>query len=177
MAARALEISGDDRAVPGLVAALGKERQVAVRKAVIYALARYPQSPVAVALIPFLGDRKHELRATAAYALAEIADPAAAQPLIEVLRKQRGDKDAFARSQAARGLGRIGSRDAIDPLLQALTNDKSQPVRREAAQALGLIATRQDAKVIEALRAATISADPYLTAAADAAITSINARR
>jgi HEAT repeat protein len=176
MAARGLEVSGDDRAIPPLIAALGKERQIAVRKAILYALGRYPRPQVTTALIPFLNDKKQELRASSAYALAEIADPAVAPILIEVLRKRKGDKDAFTRSQAARGLGRIGSRDALEPLLYALTEDKSRSVRREAAAALGRIATRQDTRVIEALRAAAISDDPYLTNAADTAITSINAR-
>ncbi len=62
LAARGLEICIDDRAVPALIAALGKEREVAARKAIIHALARYPQAQVAAALIPFLRDKKHELR-------------------------------------------------------------------------------------------------------------------
>lgn len=174
LAARTLEVSGAAEATAPLLAALGREREVAVRKAIIYALARRPQPPVAAALIPLLKDRKHEVRAAAAYALAEIGDASSAQPLIEVLRKRGKDEDAFARSQAARGLGRIGARDAVDLLLEALTRDKSQEVRRQAARALGRIASKQDVKVIEALRAARISNDPYLTIAADEAIASIS---
>jgi len=176
LAARAMEISRDDRVVPTLIAALGKEREVAVRKAIIYSLARYPQTQVTSALIPFLKDRKHELRAAAAYALAEIGDASSAQALIEVLRRRGKDEDAFARSQAARGLGQIGSRDAVDSLLEALTRDKFQEVRREAARALGRITTKREAKVIEALRAAMNSNDLYLATAADEAIASINLR-
>ncbi len=176
MSAGALEVSGDGLAVPALIAALDNEREVAVRKAIIYALARYPQAQVAASLIPILNDKKQELRGTAAYALAEVADPASAPALIEVLQRRRGEEDAFARSQAARGLGRVGSREALEALLHALSKDKSQEVRREAARALGRLATRQDAKVIESLREAAVSDDPYLTLAADIAIASINAR-
>ncbi|MGH9836209.1 MAG: HEAT repeat domain-containing protein [Blastocatellia bacterium] len=176
LAARAMEVSRDDRVVPTLITALGRAREVAVRKAIIYSLARYPQAQVTSALTPFLKDRKHELRAAAAYALAEIGDASSAQALIEVLRRRGKDEDAFARSQAARGLGQIGSRDAIDSLLEALTRDKSPEVRREAARALGRLATKQEAKVIEALRAAMSSNDPYLAVAADEAIASINLR-
>jgi HEAT repeat protein len=57
-----------------------------------------------------------------------------------------------------------------------LSNDKSEEVRREAALALGRIATSQDAKVIEALRNATLSNDPYLVSAAENAIANINSR-
>lgn len=180
LAARALETSAGSHsggdAVATLIAALGKEREVAVRKAIIYALARYPQPQVTAALIPVLNDRNSELRATAAYALAESGDSAIEQPLIEALRRRGKDEDAFARSQAARGLGRIGGRDSINPLLETLTRDKSQEVRREAARALGRIASKQDAKVIEALRDAALSNDPYLADAADDAIASINSR-
>jgi len=184
MAARALGIvagnqehsQSDSTAVAALIAAVGKERELAVRKAIIYALACYPQPQVTTTLIPFLKDKKSEVRAATAYALAENADPASAQPLAELLRRGGKDEDAFTRSQAARGLGRIGARGAIDQLIRALTHDKSQEVRREAAQSLGRIATRQDSNVIEALRGATLSNDPYLVTAAEIAIASINAR-
>ncbi|MBO0724831.1 MAG: HEAT repeat domain-containing protein [Blastocatellia bacterium] len=165
-----------DEAVAALLAALGKERDLAAQKAIIYALARYPQPRVTSALIPFLKNRRSELRAAAAYALAEAGDPASAQALAEVLRRGGKDEDAFARSQAVRGLGRIGGRDSIDLLTDALSDDKSQEVRREAALSLGRIATSQDAKAIEALRKATLSNDPYLVSAAEEAIVSVNLR-
>ncbi|HZF37735.1 MAG TPA: HEAT repeat domain-containing protein [Blastocatellia bacterium] len=183
LAARALEIcagnQGDgrsDEAVAALLAALGKERDLATRKAIIYALARYPQPQVTSALLPFLKNRRSELRAAAAYALAEIGDPASAGALAEVLRRGGKDEDAFARSQAARGLGRVGGRDSIDLLTDALSGDGSQEVRREAALSLGRIATPQDAKALEALRKATLSNDPYLVSAAEKAIASVNSR-
>jgi HEAT repeat protein len=183
LAARSLELCAGNRegsqsneAVAALLTALGKERELAVRKAIIYALARYPQPQVTSALIPFLKNKHSELRASAAYALAEKGDPASAQALAEVLRRGGKDEDAFARSEAARGLGRVGGRDSIDLLTNALSDDRSQEVRREAALSLGLIATPQDAKAIEALRNATLSNDPYLVSAAENAINSINSR-
>ncbi|HEV2666939.1 MAG TPA: HEAT repeat domain-containing protein, partial [Blastocatellia bacterium] len=182
LAARALEVCAgnlsarSDDAVAALLAALGKERELAARKAIIYALARYPQPQVTSALIPFLKNRRSELRAAAAYALAEAGDPASAPALAEVLRQGGKDEGAFARSQAARGLGRVGGHDSIDLLTNALSNDRSQEVRREAAHSLGLIATSQDLKAIEALRNATLSNDPYLVSAAENAIASINSR-
>ena len=165
-----------NEAVEALLAALGKERELAVRKAIIYALARYPQSQVTSALIPFLKNKHTEVRAAAAYALAENGDPTSAKALAELLRRGAKDEDAFARSQAARGLGRVGGHDSIDLLTNALSNDRSEEVRREAALALGMIATPQDAIAIEALRNATLSNDPYLVSAAEGAIASINSR-
>jgi HEAT repeat protein len=182
LAARALEICAGnlgagqvDAASATLLAALGKERELAVLKAIIYALARYPQLGAST-LTPFLKNKRSELRAAAAYALAEIGDPASAQALAELLRRGGKDEDAFARGQAARGLGRVGGHDSIDLLTNALSNDRSQEVRREAALALGRIATSQDAKAIEALRDATLSNDPYLVSAAENAIANINSR-
>src|SRR5262252_931594 len=182
LAARALEICAGNpgghghEASAALLAALGKERELAARKAIIYALARYPQPQVTSALVPFLKNKHSELRAAAAYALAEAGDPASAPALAELLRRGAGDEDAFARSQAARGLGRVGGRDSIDLLTNVLSNDKSQEVRREAAISLGRMATSQDAKAIEALRNATLSNDPYLVNAAENAIANINSR-
>jgi HEAT repeat protein len=183
LAARALEICAGvlggpqgAEAVTALLAALGKERELAARKAIIYALARYPQPQITSALIPFLKNKHTELRAAAAYALAETGDPSSAQALAELLRRGTKDEDAFARGQAARGLGRVGGHDSIELLTNALSNDKSQEVRREAALALGRIATSQDAKVIEALRNATLSNDPYLVSVAENAIANINSR-
>src|SRR5262249_60438131 len=108
-------------AVSALIAAIGKEREIAVRKAIIYALACFPQPEVTAALIPFLKDKKNEVRAATAYALAENGDPASAPALVEVLRRGGKDKDAFTRSQAARGLGRIGAPDPIYPFIMPFT--------------------------------------------------------
>src|SRR5262245_25547921 len=46
LAARTLELGGDTSASRHLLAALAKEKEVAVRKAIAYALARYPSVPV-----------------------------------------------------------------------------------------------------------------------------------
>jgi HEAT repeat protein len=173
LAARALEAAGDGRTVPALLAALGRERDTAARKAIIYALARYPGAEVTAALIPLLKDKHIEMRGTAAYALAELADPAASQALLDLLRTRRKDEDAFARSQAALALGRMNATAAIAALVTALKSDKADVVRREAARALGRLGSPQDALVIEALRAATLEADPYLSREAAAALAEI----
>ncbi|MGH9845634.1 MAG: HEAT repeat domain-containing protein [Blastocatellia bacterium] len=176
MAARALEVSGDPRAAEPLITALGSEREVAVRKAIIYGLARYPSPQATSALIPLLKDKQREIRGAAAYALAEIRDPASAAPLLEYLRKRSKDEDAFGRNQAIRALGFVGDQSAIEPLLKALIKDKWPDVRREAACSLGRLASQQDAKVLEALREATLDSDPYLSLAAKAAIAAVNSR-
>ena len=177
-AARGLEFAGDAGAVPALLAALTQERELPTRKAIIYALARYPSAQVVAALLPLLKvkDKEIDLRTAAAYALAEIADPTAAVALLEILQKRRSDKDAFTRGQAARGLGRIGYRAAADELLKLLIKDPFPDVRREAAEALGALATSRDGAVIAALRTASFATDPHLSQIAAAALQRIAVR-
>lgn len=176
LAARAMELSGDDRFVPVLLSSLNAEREIAVRRAIIHALALHNSSQVVMALLPMLNDKSQDIRAAAAYSLAEIGDPASPSlsglkdALIDLLRKRGKEEDAFARSQAARGLGKIGDRAAIDELLNALNRDKSPEVRRASAWSLGQIANSQDVKVIEALKMAKLQPDPYLAASAASAL-------
>lgn len=176
LAARAMQSCCADQAIEPLLAGLAGEKEIAVRKAILYALASHRSPQIVSALIPLLKDKKPEIRAVAAYALAEAGDASSASAMTEALRTRRNEEDAFTRSQIARGLGRIGERAAIDALLDALARDKSQEVRREAARALGLIANKQDAKVIEALRQMTLQPDPYLTSITIAALERIQSR-
>jgi HEAT repeat protein len=174
-AARALEYAAPSSATDALLTALQNERALATRKAVIYALARYHAAPVTAALIPFLKHKEAELRATAAYALAELADTAAASALHECLTKRRGDKDAFVRAEAARALGRIGCRASSADLRKALLKDVAV-VRRAAAEALGWLVTPQETETIAALQTAAQADDPYLRAAATLALQRIRQR-
>lgn len=170
LAANAMESSRDEKFVPVLLSSLTSEREVAVSKAIIYALARHRSAQIVATLLPRLKDKKQDIRAAAAFALAEIGDTNSAQALIELLKKRGKDEDAFARSQAAIGLGKIGDRAAIDVLLNALNRDKSSEVRRESARSLGQIANGQDRRVIEALKQARLQSDPYLVAFAESAL-------
>ena len=87
--------------------------------------------------IPTLIESMHHdtprVRRVAIGALALIAAPAAEASLTEALSNLDDDKQA--RSQAAAGWGKIGSREAIDELLKAL-DDKDQDIRQAAIAAL-----------------------------------------
>jgi HEAT repeat protein len=174
-AARVLEYAAPPSATDALLTALQNEREMATRKAVIYALARYPAPPVVAALLPLLRHKEISLRATAAYALAELADTAAASTLHETLTKRRSDQDAFMRAQATRGLGRIGYRMALPDLLKALRKD-SAIVRRAAAEAIGWLAQPNEQELIQALQEATRESDPYLRESAQQALQRISQR-
>ena len=175
-AAHALELAGSSTVIDGLLMALRSETNLATRKAIIYALARHPAPEVTAALLQLLNHKEKELRATTAYALAELADTAAANTLLELMQKRLKRDDDFARSQAARGLGRIGYRAALPALLETLQRDKAQMARREAAIALGWLSNPQDTAVITALRQATSEDDPTLRTAAVEALQRINSR-
>lgn len=175
-AAHALELAGDSTAADALLAAFKTEREMTTRKTILYALTRYTLPQVTSALLPLLKHKEQEIRATAAFVLAEQADTAAAGPLLELLQKRRKEGDAFARSQAVRGLGRIGYQAATPVLLESLQQDKAQIVRREAATALGWLTNSPNPQVLAALKTASQDDDPYLREAAQMAIERINTR-
>lgn len=175
-AARGLEMAGDSTAADALLTAFKIEREMTTRKTILYALTPYPSSQVTSALLPLLNHKEQEVRATAAFVLAEQADTAAAKPLLEFLQMRKKDSDAFARSQAIRGLGRIGYQTATPMLLESLQLDQTQIVRREAATALGWLSSLPAPQILSALKLATMDNDPYLREVAMAAIERINAR-
>lgn len=176
LAARAIEFSRDERFATALLASLKSERDVSVRKAAIYSLAAQRSPQIASMLLPLLKDKKQDIRAAAAFALAEIGDPVSGDSLIDLLKKRGKDEDAFARSQAARALGKMPGRLSVEALIASLSRDKFQEVRRASAKALGLIAEKQDVSVVEALKSAKLDADPYLVSAAEDALNRINSR-
>jgi HEAT repeat protein len=132
--------------------------------------------------------------ATSAAALIQIGDPAAVEPLIELLdngseqvrlyaayalgglkdrravtalARTLGDPSSSVRGIAAHALGQIGSRDALEPLGRAL-DDRSSHVRATAAYALASIGDRSAMPQLEArLRS---DADPTVRKAAQEAI-------
>ena len=170
LAARAMELSRDSRFIPVLLSSLKTEGEVEVSRAIIQALAVHHSSEIVIALLPLLSHKKLDIRSVASYALAEIGDPVSTEALISVLKNRGKGEDAFMRAQAARGLGRIGNREAIDILLVALNKDESSEVRRESVRSLGQIAISSDVKVIEALRQVRQQSDPYLQALATSAL-------
>jgi HEAT repeat protein len=79
-------------------------------------------------LIPLLKDPEDDVRWEAAKALSEIADPRAASELVATLE----DHNFGVRWLAAEGLIAIG-RDALRPLMEALTKRSDSAWRREGA--------------------------------------------
>ncbi len=125
-AARSLGKSGDAQAVPALIHALGHHDDLVAGEA-SDALARLGE-PALEPLINALRDKDPGIRWHAAKALADIADPRAAQALIAAL----DDQDFGVRWFAANGLAAMGTR-AVFPLLRALRTRALTPWIAEGA--------------------------------------------
>jgi len=101
-------------------------------------------------------------RADAAYQLGELKDRRAVDPLLDVLKEDKDEKDWPVRSAACGALGKLRDAKAVPDLLAALQSDASWVVREHAALALGKL---KAAGVVEALVAALKQADPEIRAA------------
>jgi len=134
----------------------GREEHLAVKtnRAAAEALAKidpnWRKSEAAQAAVPVLlsalKDEQESLRQATIWALGQIGDTRATNPLIEALK----DKQWKVREIAAEALGEIGDARSIEPLAVAL-KDQIKDVRRSAAWALGQIG---DEHAIEPLVAA-----------------------
>ena len=82
-------------------------------------------------------EKDHNLRISAAWALGELGDSSAIEPLINALDDRKRVKDVVAKA-----LGEIGKPQAIDSLLELLEDDNWE-VRGTAAKSLGKIGDPQ----------------------------------
>jgi HEAT repeat protein len=138
-------------AVPALIEALKDEKGI-VRDYAAWALGMIgPEAKSVVpALIEALKDENKDVRDSAVQALREIGPEAssAVQGLVRTLK----DETVFVRSLSAEALGEIGpkAKSAVPALIEAL---KDKDVRKQAAEALGKIATAlRDAKVTDTIK-------------------------
>jgi HEAT repeat protein len=172
-----------DEAAGVLIPMLG-DKLPFVRQEAAYALGKTHSRNATAALINTLQtDGYLHVRAAAAVALGEIADPAAAAELAAVVSgaiggklKDKSDTERdFLRRSAAIALGQMGSRAGVPALIAILNNrDDTPDVRREAARALGLIG---DPSAHSALQSALSDRDPYLSEIAFNALARISELR
>ncbi|MBE3133293.1 MAG: HEAT repeat domain-containing protein [Acidobacteria bacterium] len=189
-AAEALGTSGDAHAVPALVAVLVDDDQF-LRERVVKALDQidpnWRQSEAATSAVPrflaslvdrnqkrlvprnpseelqeMLCDRGTRNRISAAFALGEVRDPRAAEPLGEIL--VRGDEHRLLKQAAAHALSKIADTQAVEWLIRAIDLPYGS---EEAAEALGQI---DDARAFERLVVAAYKGGgaPVRRAAAEA---------
>ena len=158
-----------------LLLPLLKDKLEFVRREAVFALGETRSRSAVQPLVELLTIEKEvSVRAAAMVALGQIRDESAVPVLAQVLssvspnKKSKKREDDFVMRSAARGLGAIGSRAGVEPLVAALTNEtNSIDVRRAAAEALGSIG---DSSATSALEAAVASNDPYLSETAREAL-------
>ncbi|MGE0101115.1 MAG: HEAT repeat domain-containing protein [Blastocatellales bacterium] len=173
-AAGVLEEIGTPTSSAQIVESLPRQKEVNVRKAIAYALAGHKDTESLDILRTLLRDRKAEVRGAAAWAIAQRNETSLSDDLIRYLRKYRKDEDAFGRSMAVRALG--AHPEARDLLLRILSGDKHDIVLISAASALARIAAPGDTEVIEALKVAALSRNPYLASQSNAALDQLRSR-
>jgi HEAT repeat protein/photosystem II stability/assembly factor-like uncharacterized protein len=142
-AARALGMMGVEAAVDPLRTMLlsGEGLQVSVAGE---ALGRIGGQAATEALLVALADAQP----TARWHVAMVALEAMGEPTVEPLVAMLDSQDAYARRNAARALGWIGSQSATKALGRALQEDPNATVRAQAAWALGEIGDPAAGKVL-----------------------------
>jgi HEAT repeat protein len=118
-----------NRDVSGLIKALEYKRKNVDRKTLLIY-----RSPMDEKEIEY--QSAGDIRKDAIYALEQLGDKRAVEPLITALEKEPYDN---YRSYAARSLGRLGDARAIEALVNALNHDPSSQVGRAAQDALRLL--------------------------------------
>src|SRR5689334_8076693 len=170
-AAKAILSLGSEASV-GYLLPLLNDKDEFVRRETAYALGHTRSRTATAALIErLLKDKEDGVRAAAAIALGDIADEAALVPLVQTLSSTK-KANVFVLRATAVALGKIKSRAGTAALIATLSNEKlASDVRREAARSLGLIG---DPTAAPALKAASISEDPFLAEIAFEALKKIN---
>ena len=171
-AARELGNRGSRKAVRPLSAALGDDRDE-VRLAAAKALGRIGDPRAVVPLVGALSDRHFDIRAGAAWALGRIGHPLAVEPLlgaaqdphpsvrmeagkamsrlggasVDRLAKVLTARDWKLRLRAVQALGGTRSVRAVEPLLTALADERSE-VRMAAGEAIRKIGGTDTTKLL-----------------------------
>lgn len=160
-----------ESAVEPLLAALG-EADENVRYGAAWVIGRLRSSALGAALIPLAleplidllhTDETARVRLQALTTLMAIAGDADREKLVEPLIQALADSYEPIRAEAARWLGQIRDRRAVEPLSQLMANDSAEKVRGRAAYALAFIDSE-----LEALRATgAVGLDALLSALKD----------
>jgi HEAT repeat protein len=119
---------------------------------------------VAAQITPLLKNDDRETARQSAYVLAILGGDSAL-PALDVLRGELKESDPRRQELAAAGLARIGGRKAsaaVPDLIQALSESKNLPVRRNCILALGKIGSEAKAAVPELIRALDAREDAAL---------------
>lgn len=145
---RALGESNDGAAIEYLVQALG-DPDVRVKAKAVEMLGRMRASEATQVLVQhlFLVTTEEKLKQRILAALGEIADPAAAPAILDLLER---DLDKATRGTAIFALGEIGAGEAVEPLRRMAQDEPTPTLRRLAGEALAKIAMHEQSRAREA---------------------------
>ena len=129
--------------VPGLVKALGYQKDTPVRQSAAMALGEIGDRTAVAPLVASLADQDRLVREAAARALGAIGDARAVGPLVAALG------DGWVRSTAVASLGQIGDPAAVEPVI-AMLGDSYRFVRLAAVRSLDQF---RDPRAVEPLMA------------------------
>ncbi len=132
-AAAILATIADERVLAPLVQALRSSDWI-VRMHAAKSLSRIQHAGTVEPLIPLLQDKVKAVREETTAALAAIGD-AAIPSLVDALQHETW----LVRLHAVESLGKTRSRQAVEPLLSVMFNDRDSAVREDAVRALGEI--------------------------------------
>jgi len=165
----------DRRALPILLDALNKRKDLQGRLTVINALGELGDQEAVEPLLRILVDDKEfpGPRMAAARALGKLGDARAVEPLLQILRDEKEDNGV--RRDAASALGTFRERRAVDPLINILkSRNEDIWLRVAAASSLGDIG---DPRAIEPLQEALKDPSDYIRNAAQTALRKIRSSR
>jgi len=143
-----------------------------VRQETAYALGQTRSQSAVQKLLTVLANKKElpGVRSASAIALGLIGDKQAEGFLIQALQDKK-NPNPFIQRSAVRSLGQLKSVGSVALLISILNDEKAEPdVRRESANALGMIGERD---AINALEKASKSFEPYLSEIANEALESL----
>jgi HEAT repeat protein len=122
---------GDVRASAGILPLL-RHTDPNVAQAAVEALGRLRAAPAVPALLELLHGNLW-LQLAAVTALGEIGDPAAVDPLLQLV------PDSFVAEQAVRSLQRLAAPESLEPLLGLLARVHERPLRDAILEAVGVV--------------------------------------
>ena len=140
--------SGDKRAVPALIKALG-DKDSSVRWSAAKSLGKLGDKRAFTPLIQIIKDPDKDVREDVVEALGGLGDERAVKPLIRVIKDRNEYK--YIKGKAVESLGRIRKAEAFGSLLKVL-KDPSPELRISAVVTLGCIKEKKAIPDLEKLK-------------------------
>ncbi|MDP9175572.1 MAG: HEAT repeat domain-containing protein [Planctomycetota bacterium] len=121
--------------------------ETSTRLSAAIALGRAGNRAGTASLIFTLRDSDADVACESAAALGALGDPAAVEPLMEVLNNNEGYFHSVVRAAAAHSLAQLGDTRAVEPLINAVGDLDAEP----SAEAIRALATLGDARATHSL--------------------------